>query len=129
MNVIQKITEATKLLDELEEYSNSISELQSVADSKLSDLYHFIENNNLSASQACNIVKEIKLIRQGRRKLLNDKELFRVYTGNINKMLKQENRQFLLAELNKTSNNLGTKYRNRVYSEEEFVELGIIRNK
>ena len=50
-------------------------------------------------------------------------ELSKTLNLNLNKLLGVENRQFLLAELNKTNNHLKTKYKNRIYTEEELNEL------
>ena len=92
-------------------------------DCKLSDLLHYIENNNLNAPQSCKIVKEIKKQREIRRKIRQDTELFRTYNTNVNRLTNENNRKMLLAEMNKTNKNLSKKYHNRVYTEEELKEL------
>lgn len=92
-------------------------------DCSLSDLLHYIENNNLNAPQSCRIVKEIKKQREIRRKIKQDIELFRTYNTNLNRLTNENNRKMLLAELNKTNKKLQTKYHNRVYSIEELKEL------
>ena len=50
-------------------------------------------------------------------------ELSKTLNLNLNKLLGIENRQFLLAELNKTNNHLNNKYKNRIYTEDEIKEL------
>lgn len=123
MNVLDKITQAIKLLQEVDEYKNQLSSLQQEVDYKLSDLYHIIENDPLNAPQSCRIVKKIKELRQQRRKYLNDYELIKCYQNNIQKLTYYDNRKMLLAELNKTNNRLHQAYKNRIYSEEDIKEL------
>lgn len=123
MEILEKIKEANKLLNEVELYFDSVPIQQSKIDSQLSDLYHYIENNNLNAIQSCKIIKQIKLKRQERRKLLNDYELLKTYESNSTKLSNRENRQFLLTELNKTEKRLNNTYKNRIYTEEQFKTL------
>lgn len=123
MNVLDKITQAIKLLQEVDEYKNQLSSLQQEVDYKLSDLYHVIENDPLNAPQSCRIVKKIKELRQQRRKYLNDYELIKCYQNNIQKLTYYDNRKMLLAELNKTNNRLKQPYKNRVYTDEDMKEL------
>lgn len=47
----------------LKELSNE----QSVADTKQDEILHYIENHNLSASQSCKLIKQLKKVRKERR--------------------------------------------------------------
>lgn len=47
----------------LKELSNE----QSIADTKQDEILHYIENHNLSASQSCKLIKQLKKIRKERR--------------------------------------------------------------
>lgn len=123
MNILEKVKEANIILNSIEDYYNLIPEQQSRIDSQLSDIYHFIENNNLNAIQSCKLIKQIKTKRQERRKILNDFEILKTYKTNCNKLINKENREFLLCELNKTEKRLNTAYKNRVYTEEQFKEM------
>ena len=49
-----------------------LSEEQSVADIKQSDILHYIENQNLNASQSCKLVKQLKKVRKERREIKNE---------------------------------------------------------
>ena len=49
-----------------------LSEEQSVADIKQSDILHYIENHNLNASQSCKLVKQLKKVRKERREIKNE---------------------------------------------------------
>lgn len=123
MNILEKVQEANAILNNLEEYYDSIPEKQSKIDSQLNDIYHYIENNNLNAIQSCKLIRQIKLKRQERRQILNDFEMLKVYKTNCNKLSNKDNREFLLCELNKTEKKLNTVYKNRVYTEEQFKIL------
>ena len=90
-------------------------------DYRISDLLHFIESEKLDTKACYRIVKELKNVRKDRRKIKNDMELSKTLNLNLNKLLGIENRQFLLAELNKTNNHLNNKY--KIYTEEEIKEL------
>lgn len=123
MEIIEKVKEANDILNCLEEYFETIPDKQSKIDSQLNDIYHYIENHNLNASQACKLIKQIKLKRQERRKIKNDYELLRTYKTNCNKLSNKDNREFLLCELSKTQKRLNGTYKNRVYTEEQFETL------
>lgn len=97
-------------------------ELQKV-DYKLSDLYHLIENNDLSDEASINVVREIHLLRKERRSLNNEHDLEVVYQNQKQKMIGNDSRQFLVTELNKTNKRLNSEYKNRVYTEEEIEKL------
>lgn len=47
----------------LKELSNE----QSIADTKQDEILHYIENHNLSASQSCKLIKQLKKVRKERR--------------------------------------------------------------
>ena len=122
-NLLERLNLSFKELNALDEYYKEIPNIQSNIDSKLSDLYHYIENNKLSTNQCYRIVKEIKTIRQQRRKINQDWEMFRVYKANINKIINTDNRSLLFAELKKTEKKLNSIYKNRIYSEEEIKSI------
>lgn len=121
MEIIDKVKEISTLMDELQSYTNNLSTLLQAVDYRISDLLHLIESEKLDTKACYRIVKELKNVRKDRRKIKNDMELSK--TLNLNKLLNIENRQFLLAELNKTNNHLNNKYKNRIYTEEEIKEL------
>ena len=67
--IIEKISNAISILDEIDNMIRTQSiELQKV-DYKLSDLYHLVENNELSDEASINVVREIHLLRKERRSL------------------------------------------------------------
>lgn len=123
MEIIEKVKEISELMNELQSYTNNLSANLQAADYRISDLLHLIEKDTLNTKACYRIVKELKKVRQERRKIKNDMEISKILNLNLNKLLGMENRQFLLAELNKTNNHLKTKYKNRIYTEEEIKKL------
>jgi hypothetical protein len=123
VEIIEKVKEISELMNELQSYTNNLSANLQAVDYRISDLLHFIESEKLDTKACYRIVKELKNVRKDRRKIKNDMELSKTLNLNLNKLLGIENRQFLLAELNKTNNHLNNKYRNRIYTEEEIKEL------
>lgn len=124
INVKDKIIEVSKMLDELDEYDDSLSSSLSTVDSKICDLMHLIENNTLKTNQCYRIVRELRKLRLERRKIKNDMDLLQVFKTEKNKLLNVEYRKFLLNSIykeDKRQNNV--KYNNRIYSEEELKEI------
>lgn len=122
-NIIEELKDVTAKLDKLDEYFNSMSELESNIDMKLSDLYHYIENNTLKTNECYRIVREIKKQRQIRRILKNDYALLSTYKNNHQRLNNEKNRKLFLAEMHKTQKSLNTKYKNRVLTDEDFIKI------
>lgn len=121
--IIDKITNVISILDEIDNMIKTQSEELQKVDYKLSDLYHLIENNELSDEASINVVREIHLLRKERRSLNNEHDLEVVYQNQKQKMIGNDSRQFLVTELNKTNKRLNSEYKNRVYTEEEIEQL------
>ena len=79
--LINNIQEAFALLDKVEKLNDIIHDQQSNVDSRLSDLYHYIENNNLNAAECCRIIKEIKKVREERRDINTAWEILRIFNA------------------------------------------------
>lgn len=123
--MIDKVIEASKILNDVEEYIDKLPERQSNCDSSLSDLYHFLESNKLNAVQCCAFVKEMQKVCIERRKIKNDYEIGRIYKAHCNRLNAKDSRQLFISELKKTENNLSKKYKNRIYTDEKLKKLGI----
>lgn len=123
MDIVEEITNAIKILDEVEVYTESLCEALSNQDQKTSDLLHYIENNNINAAQSCHLIKEIKKVRMERRKIKNDMEIARAFKDNIGKLINTENRKMILSKLHKTSKQLESEYKNRIYTTQDFTEI------
>lgn len=92
-------------------------------DLQLSDLYHLIENNELSDSASINVVKKIHELRVLRRSLNNEHEIENTYNTHKSKLSGKDTRQFLLHEVYRTVKSLGSKYKNRILTEEDIQEI------
>ncbi|MGM9881584.1 MAG: hypothetical protein ACI4VH_07645 [Clostridia bacterium] len=123
MDVIEEIKNIVDKLDRIDDYSNSLSDKLSVVDSKLQDLLHYIENNKINVLWCYRMIKEIKVLREERRKIKNDMELLSKYNENKNKIISKENRQFLMTEIYKKEKLLGKNYTNKQYTEEEMQKI------
>jgi hypothetical protein len=123
VELLQKLTDSIQILNDIDEYKDSLLDKLSEQDKKLSDLLHYIENNKLSTAQCYRIVKEIKKQREIRRKVKNDMNILSTYDKHINKLLNTNNRSMLLAELYKVDKRLQAEYKNRLYTEEEINEI------
>ena len=123
MNVTEEIKEVVERLDRIDEYNNSLTDNLSELDCKQQDLLHYIENNKINVLWCYRMLKEIKQIRQKRRKVKNDMELLSKYNEHKNKMISKENRQFLLAEVYKKEKMLSKNYTNKQYTEEEMQKI------
>lgn len=123
MNVVEELTNALTKLNEIDEYKDSLVDKLSEQDKRLSDLEHYIEENKLSTNQCYRMIKEIKKQREIRRKIKNDYTILTNYGNNINKLINHDNRRLLLEKVYKVNKSLETKYKNRIYTEEEINEI------
>ena len=120
LKYFQDTIESFSKLDERVE-KNPIE--RSTVDMKISDYMHIIENNDLSESASNKIVKEIRKERQIRRGLANEQILISKYQELKARISSKENRQFIVAEIQKKMKSLDTEYKNRVLTDEEVKEL------
>ena len=126
VDIVANITEACRLLDEVEEFVKDLDDKHSMCDLRLSDMYHLIENNEVtewSKGELRNVVEEIKAICEVRRRVKVDIGLRKIYQDNIGKLNKAENRAILLEKLNHGARSYNTDYSYRVYKEEELNKL------
>lgn len=123
MNVTEEIKEVVERLDRLDEYNTSLTDNLSELDCKQQDLLHYIENNKINVLWCYRMLKEIKQIRQKRRKVKNDMELLSKYNEQKTKIISKDNRQFLLTEIYKKEKMLSKNYTNKQYTDEEMQKI------
>lgn len=123
LDIIEELKDVVSKLDYLDSYYDSLGELQRNVDLKLSDLYHYIENNNLKTNECYRMMKELKKQRELRRTYKNHYELLKQYKNDIQRLNSADNRKFLLNDMYKMRKSLNTKYKNRVYTDEELKEI------
>lgn len=122
MEVIEKIREAIVLLNNIDEYNETLPSLMSSNDLAISDLYHYIENNTMNSKSSYRIVKELKEKLKERRRLKSEQDIIRVFNNNKQKLIEINNRKMILIDLNKEKKKLQTPYKNRIYEEEELKQ-------
>lgn len=127
MNVMEDIKKTVDILDNIDTYNNGLSEELSIVDGKMQDLLHYVENNKINILWCYRYVREIKRLRLERRRIRNDMELLNKFSEHKNKLISKDNRQFLLAEMNKREKQLNQPYKNRQYGEEELED--VLKNK
>lgn len=124
INVKEKIIEACKILDEVDHYNNSLEDKLKYVSGKQQDLLHLIESNKLKTNECYRVIKELHNVRLERRRIKNDIELANTLQLHKNQLLSIENRKFLNQLLEtKEKQLLTSKYKNRVYTNEEIKEL------
>lgn len=123
--MLKDIIDTLLKLNEIDEYIDTLSDKLSSYDSSLSDLYHVLEDNNLNIVQSYKFVKEMQKVCIERRIVKNDLVISSTYKNHINKLQNKDNRNMLIAELNKTNNRLHKDYNNRIYTDEELIKIGI----
>ncbi len=124
MDVLKTIAEIVDKLNELDNYDNGLSQLLSECDEKEQDLLHYIENNKINMLWCYKYVRELKNIREKRRNIKNDMERIMKFKEQKTKLVSTiDNRQLMLAELNKREKQLNCPYKNRRYAEEELQKI------
>jgi hypothetical protein len=121
--ILDKILQVIQLLNEIDEYDEEIPKLQSNVDSRLSDVYHYIENNTLKTAECYRATRLIHDLRQERRRIKNDSEILRTYRTHIQKITHINSRGMLQVELQKANKRLESPYNNRVYTTDELEDM------
>lgn len=123
--MIDEMIDAITTLNKIDDDIDELPKQQSECDSKLSDLYHILENYKLDATQCCAFVKEMQKVCLERRKVKDNIEIGKVIKNNIAKLNNKDNRQFLINELKVREKRLNGEYKNRIYTEKDLVDLKI----
>ena len=121
--LLDLIKQTIQQIDTLEGYLETLSDKRRVNDYQISDLLHFIENNDIKAKDSNKLIKLIKEKRVVRKDLMKQDSIREVWNNNINKLTLKTNRQFLLHEINKRDKSLDTEYRYRELNEEQLKDL------
>jgi len=123
MSLVDKVVKVNELLNEIDDYGNSLEVKLSVVNGKIQDLLHYIENNKINVLWCYSVIRQIKNLREERRKIKNDIELFAKYNDNRAKLLAKNGRKYLEGEMIKKEKSLQTDYKNRQYSDEDIQEI------
>lgn len=124
IDIVKTVTDICKKLDDLDDYIDSLPNLHSEMDMRMSDLYHPIESEALTVTQAKRFTDEIQSVCNNRRLIKNDTAIAKVFKDNESKLLQKGNRQLLLSRLfTLEKNKEKTDYSYRVYTEDEINKL------
>ena len=124
MNILDKVIEVSKILDEIDEFDNGVPDKMSEYNSRLSDLYHYIESNTMDSKKSYRICREFKKVLKERREFKNNVELLHEYQNNKQKLnLGIDNRKMLLSAIGKKAKYLNQPYKNRIYEDEELKRI------
>ncbi len=124
MDVLKTITEIVNKLNEIDNYDSSLSQLLSECNEREQDLLHYIENNKINILWCYKYVRELKNVREKRRNIKNDMERIMKFKEQKTKLASTiDNRQLMIAELNKREKQLNCPYKNRRYTEEELQKI------
>lgn len=99
IDIVKTVTDICKKLDDLDDYIDSLPNLHSEMDMRMSDLYHPIENEALTVTQAKRFTDEIQSVCNNRRLIKNDTAIAKVFKDNESKLLQKGNRKLLLSRL------------------------------
>ena len=114
---LNTVNNAIKLIDKLDKMIQTQPDELRKVDYELSDYYHLIENNELNDAQSAIVVKRIHELRVARRGLLKEHEIENTYNTHKTKLIGNNTRQFLLAEICKIQKKIDSEYKNRVLDE------------
>ena len=124
MDLLKTITEIVNKLNEIDNYDSGLSQLLSECNEREQDLLHYIENNKINMLWCYKYVRELKNVREKRRNIKNDIERIMKFKEQKTKLAStMDNRQLMLAELNKREKQLNCPYKNRRYTEEELQKI------
>lgn len=121
--IIEKIKSAISAIDDIDEMINTQSENLQKVDYEISDWLHYIENNDIDEKIAVRLIERLKTLRQIRRSLHNEYEIESVYKNNSSKMMGNNTRTILLAEINKKIKELNNDYKNRIITDDDIRQL------
>ena len=121
--VFEKIKSAVSILNEIDEMISTQSlQLQEI-DYAIQDWLHYIENNEIDDKQSIKIIKELQKLRKTRRCLHNEYEIEKTFKDNASKVMGNNTRPMLLAEIGKTVKQINSTYKNRILTDEQINEL------
>ena len=121
---LKKLQDCIISLDELDQIIETNGERQSKIDLELSDWLHLLQGNidELKSNRfvLANIAEKIAILRLERASLRNEFELIKRYKEISKQMMTKDNRQFVIAEIQKVMKNLNQPYQNRIIDEKDI---------
>ena len=124
MEVVKELQSVIGKLDKIDEYYETLTDELSRVDCKIQDLLHYIEFNTIQVKWCYRMVKEIKVLREERRKIKNDMDILSRYVEMKNRLLSVDNRKMVLSEIHKREKQLNSQvYTNREYTNDDINKI------
>ncbi len=119
-NIIDGIIQAISILNKIDDYLDGLSTKLSECDSLISDYEHFIENTPIEEVNLEELYLNMQSNFAKRRIIKNNISLNSSYKNLTSKLNNSTNREFLIQNLKNIQAKLGTKYHNRVLTQEDL---------
>lgn len=123
INIIDNLIQAISILNKTDEYLEGLVSSLSECDSMISDYYHFIENTNIEEVNLEKLYADMKKVFEKRRIIKNDMTLRDNYKNLTTRLNNSVNREFLIQNMKNVQSKIGTKYTNRILTNEQIKEL------
>lgn len=120
VDVVDNIIQAVSILNKTDDYLESLDNRLSECDSLISDYEHLIENSDLTQINMEKLLKNMQNIFSNRRIIKNNIALRDNYKNLTARLNNNANRQFLIQSMKTTKSKLGTKYHNRILTNEDI---------
>lgn len=115
-----KLEEAIKILDELEDIGLDCPTQQSQVDQELSDWLHMIQHEDLDDIELIKIGKKMKELRIKREHLNNLWDLASIYAKERNRLIDKGNREFFMNTIRKKYKDFNKEYKNRILDKDKI---------
>ncbi len=123
INIIENIIQAVSILNKTDEYLESLTTRLSECDSLASDYEHFIENTPIEQVNLKKLYQDMQNNFVKRRTIKNNITINDNYKNLTSRFNNATNREFLIQNLKNTQSKIGTKYHNRLLTNEEVEKL------
>lgn len=125
INVVETLAKAVSILNNLDEYLESLDIGLSECDSLISDYEHFIENIDVEKVDLNKLFLNMKEVFAKRRIIKRDMALRENYKKLSMRLNNITNREFLIQDVKSFESKLGNKYHNRILKEEDLKSLSL----
>ena len=125
INVIDNLIQAVSILNNMDQYLESLNDGLSECDSLISDYEHFIENTPIEQIDLKKLYTSMQEV-FNKRRIIKDNITLRDNYKNLNGRLNNSaNREILLQQMKNVQSKLGVKYHNRILTQDEIKQLFI----
>lgn len=124
-DVIADLIQAVSILNNMDQYLESLNDGLSECDSLISDYEHFIENTPIEQIDLKKLYTSMQEV-FNKRRIIKDNITLRDNYKNLNGRLNNSaNREILLQQMKNVQSKLGVKYHNRILTQDEIKQLFI----